>query len=176
LRTKQGSWCVQQSENTRKYARGRERSCNAHQQKQAQLPTAGAHGEKGARRGRNRDMLSNLIVENERCVGASEGRLGQLREIISNGEHGRAHGARRTSNRLQRHLCGHFGQSSWEGRDLLCDCLKPILFEPLVHVQGRHAVYHAVSLASAPPPPPPHAAAASSPPPPAPRVIACVCV
>jgi hypothetical protein len=75
-------------------ARGRERACNAHQQKQAQLPTAGAHGEESARRGRNRDMASNLIVENERCVGASEGRLGQLREIIRNGEHGGAHGAR----------------------------------------------------------------------------------
>jgi hypothetical protein len=67
---------------------------------------------------------ANLVVENERCVGASEGRLGQLprddnildaftfklnaRMLAMSGE--RAAAEMKASN-----LCGHFGQAVGRG-------------------------------------------------------------
>jgi hypothetical protein len=81
-------------------------------------------------------MLSNLIVENERCVGASEGRLGQLREIIRNGEHGRAHGARQG----QATGCNVTSAGILDkavGRGETCrSVLQPIFFGLPLHVHG----------------------------------------
>ncbi len=67
-------------------------------------------------------MKANLVVEDERCVGASEGRLGQLPgdenelETFTVNENLLAtSGGRKAESAIATNLCGHFGQAVGRG-------------------------------------------------------------
>ena len=80
---------------------------------------------------KRRGVKANLVMEDERCVGASEGRLGQLprddnildafklnaRMLAMSGE--RAAAEMKASN-----LCGHFGQAVGRGETCIVDGLN----------------------------------------------------